>query len=537
MIESQICQISCVRITSHPIDSNNSLASRRFQLFVLTLLLGILLWKPAEIVGQVRFGVQWNPPEDSVEFDRQLSALQSLSITKLQLVPPVSKSQLRRLRSYEFQIYINPPLRFIIGNHALFDGSTLADTLGRFVKKYESYDHVTAIGLLDRSELYNAEFAQRFTAISEKLEPITEKNLFISSAFPELKHLHQNRLTKDSNNLQAKKNVNIQLVISDISDLHSRHQFFSYLYAPKNVSVFKQKQFRTILDSLKKKKDVSDLFISGGWLSERLNESSDIAVLIKRYQHDDQATFEVNESDDRNKASLNWSVFLLLIIFGSFAFHLHYSPTYRKSLYRYFRTHMFFVDDIAKRHIRGSMPGYVILLQHVLSTCIMLYLVFVSILDETGWQVILQYFPLLNSLYDTLPYIIIPSAVLALAIESAVILFIYLTNKSVRYINQVLLLYSWPLQIGIVVAALALILSLKTYPSYYLLILSVIFVINWLGSFLIAIFDLSFFTNERKTFFVSVNSGLFIIILGVLTYYYISYNVYDVVLLAVKLSG
>lgn len=513
----------------------------RYLLLSGLLLVGIFA-KTEHTYSQVRLGVQWNPPQDTTEFNRQLTILKTLGITKLQLVPPITRYQLQRLEALNspFQLFIHPPFSFVIGDDPQFTPSYLADTLSRFVRKFDPYSQISAIGLLDRSELYDDNFARIFFSVAERLVDLTDKKLFVISAFPPSKHPDSQKVVQIADSLH----IHIQLAVSYEEDIRNQDSLFSYIYFPKNVSVFEKRKFRGILDSLLKKEEIPDLFITGSWLSERLSQNSgvtdkgiDIAELIRRYQKDDHATFEINEPVQQDALSLDWPVFLLIIIFGSFAFHLSYSNVYRNCLFRYFRTHMFFVDDIAKRHIRTSIPGYVILVQHILSTCIILYLLFVSVFDEIGWQVILHYFPALNPLYNTLPFIIIPTAFLALAIESFIILLIYLTNKSVKHLNQVFLLYCWPLQIGIVIAAVALLLELTDFPPFYLLIMVFLFVVNWLGSFILSVVDISLFTKDRKTLFITINTGFFLVIISLLIYFVSTRNILDITWLALKLSG
>jgi len=516
-----------------------SINCRTKQALLLIILLGAVLTKPAQLCSQVRFGVQWNPPEDTAEFNRQLTVLHSLGISKLQLVPPLSQRQINSIENFDsqFQLSINPPLSFLIDNDSGITQAYLTDTLSRFVRKFQPHQQVTAIGLLDRSELYNDDFARKFLSVAKNLANLTDKKLFITTAFPLSEECGSNPLPKISDSIL----IDIQLVVSDATDINSEESFFSYLYVPENKSTFNQRQFRSILNSLLKKDKIPTLFLTGSWLSERLvpqDSKIDFAELIKRYQHDDKATFMINdEPQSRHSEPLDWTVFLLIIIFGSFAFHYSYSSIYRNCLFRYFRTHMFFVEDVFKRRIRTSITGYVILIQHILATCIMFYLLSVSVFNETGWQVILHHFPALTPLYDTLPLIIIPTALLALTVELFIILLIYLTNKSVKHLNQVFLLYCWPLQIGTVIAAIALILDLKDYPSYLLLILAVFFVINWIGSIIISIVDLSIFTKESKTLFITINGGFILFTLGFLVYIIATRNLLDIVWLAFKLSG
>src|SRR5699024_9379857 len=78
------------------------------------------------------------------------------------------------------------------------------------------------------------------------------------------------------------------------------------------------------------------------------------------------AVFTIPEEKLPPQSNTAVPILILLSVWGIIAFLYSSDPIYRRSLFRYFTGHKFFVKDVFDRHLRSPWPAIAINLQNAL---------------------------------------------------------------------------------------------------------------------------------------------------------------------------
>jgi len=112
-----------------------------------------------------------------------------------------------------------------------------------------------------------------------------------------------------------------------------------------------------------------------------------------------------------------------------------------------------------------------------------------TLFSEAGLENLFYHYPLLSSLPAN-HYSFFSIGVVFSALSKALsILWLHLFNRELRYINQVLTLYTWPLQINLLIVTFAVIGFNTGMSEFWMISLFVTFLIIWFMSFNIAAID------------------------------------------------
>jgi len=487
------------------------------------LLLFLFCWC-LTLSAQVKFGVTWNPPKDSTQLERQLLALKQMNITYLQLPPSLEREQLEIIERFDFNIFIKPAYKFLITNELIRRKNSIRDSLEGIIKTYGRYESVKAIGLIEASQTNRDKFGEHLMPLVKSWRQLSNKPLFISMVFG-----------------QEYAGVPIDFIqhelyhIPDSLSSGVKKSAKTLMYNPADVTGFDQQSFRNILEFAKKENTPDILFLSFSWLAERLSEGDKIVSIIENYSSDPEAKFAIDKKTAENNQN-SGLILLFIMLIGSTAIHYRYNSMYQRLLFRYFSTHSFFVNDVAEWRIRTSAPGLIIMIQNAIAGGILLQMLAEYVVPSAGWEVLIHYFYPLKYIYASLPVLSLCSSLGIFAIELLTVLWMYLTNQSVRHINQVVLLYGWPLQINILVCGAALTIYQANMWEGYVILLAGAYVLIWLIAYLAAIMDMSSFTKKKRGVFMILTLGIGILTLVGISYYLINTSSLQVLQLALGLK-
>ena len=479
--------------------------------------------------AQVRFGVSWDPPGDKQQVKQQLDALEQLHITHLELPSTLNKAQLELIEQYEFKIYIKPPFKYLTTSRLIRQKENIRDSLAAIIKFYDDYDSVDAIGLIETSQTNRERFKQEFLPLVEYWRQLTGKPLYTSVIFAESANILSDFVQYE---LYSVPDTLSSVALGNGTGMRTGQ---TLSYKPENITSFDQQTFRNILAFARYEKTPDILFLPFSWLAERLTEGDKIVRIIENYNKDPDAVFAVDEKDAISKQNSGLTLLFLLLI-GSVAIHYRYNGTYRRLLFRYFTTHAFFVNDVAEWRIRTGAPGFIIMIQHAIAGGIILQILAEYVISPAGWDVLIYYFPPLSYIYASLPVLSLYSSMGIFGVELLAVILIYIANQSVRHINQVLLLYGWPLQLNIILCGIALTVYQANNWQGYIILIAGAYVLIWLFAYLIAVMDLNSFTTERKGLFLSCTLGAGILSIAGIIYYIVQTGSLQIVQLALSLS-
>lgn len=455
---------------------------------------GIISYHP--VAAQVDFGVVWEPSGNESTLNNQLAALQELGFTHLYIPAENNPDQMALLDNYSFDIHIEPTYRYLLSQTVQQNRTSITDSLLNRVLFYSSYEQVSSIGLFGHSQTYDTLFTKTVIPIVDLLSRQTSKKLVTITTAASFKNKGDAFIT-DYYHLKLH-----QFSVGD--SLSLPENITGIIYEPASNRIYRPAAFRHLLQTLARTDTPSVLFITSEWLTLRLAEGQPISDIIAIFKTSEDATFAINNTDT-NTSGNHISTILLLILFGSLAFHYYNTPAYRKSLFRYFNTHAFFVNDIMAWRIRATLPGVILMIQHALAGGILMYVIFSNLLSITGWQALIHHYPVFYYIHSSLPFMALYGAAFIFAVELFFVLWLYLTNRSVKHLNQIILLYAWPMHLGIIISGLVVILVQYNFSATTLLITAGFYIFFWLIGTLVAVVDLSTGMRQKSNQYIIIN--------------------------------
>jgi hypothetical protein len=112
----------------------------------------------------------------------------------------------------------------------------------------------------------------------------------------------------------------------------------------------------------------------------------------------------------------------------------------------------------------------------------------------------------------------------ALLIQGIAILLLYLFTNHVNHIAQPLVLYSWPLQANLLTATILTPVIISGGKGPVLYSLTLLFLIIWIGGYLITAYDIANFIPTGKFFYLLASVGVLAILIISGIYYLYSHT-------------
>ncbi len=281
--------------------------------------------------------------------------------------------------------------------------------------------------------------------------------------------------------------------------------------------------------------DESITILPARWFFEQIEQRSDLRYLFRDFTDGNNITLPLPQQPEP-PPFMNWSVILLLLIWGSFALHFRYQPIYSQSMTRYFSNHSFFVSDVMENRLRNVLPGFILLIQHALLTGLFLFACVEVIVSSLGLEVIRHYFQPFMLLESTLLSLFLSAILVAVILQLISVIWIYVTNKKLTSFSQILNLYSWPLHLNLIVVTFLVVFNRVGFDEIWTLILGAVFILIWFFSFNIAAIDSSKFLEDGRTLFLSGTLGIHIIlVIGLFVYLFFTPSILEPILFAIEL--
>ncbi|MFO7846364.1 MAG: hypothetical protein R6V27_07375 [Balneolaceae bacterium] len=280
--------------------------------------------------------------------------------------------------------------------------------------------------------------------------------------------------------------------------------------------------------------DESITVIPAGWFYQQLEKDPDLRFLFTDFMNGESVELPLPEPS-RSEPVMNWSVILLMLIWGSFALHFRYQPIYSQSVTRYFSNHTFFVNDVRENRLRNIWPGIILLVQHMLLTGLFVFASVEVVVSTVGLDVIRHHFDPIITLNSTLPSLFVAGILVAFLLQAVSVAWIFAANKKLMAFSQILNLYSWPLHLNLIVVTFLVVFNRVGFDEVWILILSFLFILIWFFSFNIAAIDSSKFLDDGRTLFLTGTVGLHVLlVIGILVYVLYTPGVIEPILYAIS---
>lgn len=404
--------------------------------FVSLLLLGV---SQTELYGQTRLGVIWDTPNNPDSANVQLQQFHQLGITTLEIDTPPAPQVWSQIDSLGFEVYGNLGINFPLTHTFAHPDSSLITYIEKNVTNYLSKPSVKAIGLFNYGSIYEPAFWQAVASYANNIKQAKEIDLY-----------HKSRTTPPTDStIVAFTIVNVPVTPENFNSLSfSPTDTSNYLYyAPSDELKPFLRPFKNFVSAVNQSKN-NTIFIESGWLLMMIEKHPKFKNVLQSLSSESELVFPLPNETVPAPDHSALPMVLLLFIWGTVALHYNTSPLYRKSIFRYFTAHKFFVDDIFKRLIRSPVPAIIIILQNALLLSISTYAVFSALLTPLGQEAFFYHFPELSVVGSSPISIFIWTLLLALLFSLLCIVWLYFSHKQVKSITQIATIFAWPLQLN-----------------------------------------------------------------------------------------
>ena len=456
--------------------------------------------------------------DDFIPTSQQIEIADELGIRLFEISYP---STATRIQNPNARFLVDAGPRFMVPGLLDGDIGQLSNHLAGLIADFrrQTEDRVVAVSLFRYPfETYNG-FPSYASALIDSIETISEGPFFYHSALPNADVIPEgfNFLSKRVAPGTALPEISpmVHLVPSD-----DRYQTYQTL--------------NQVLEELHALNE-SVLVIPARWFFSQLNERPDLRYLVEDYLDGQAVTLPLPEQPDPNPF-MNWSVILLLVIWGSYALHLRYQPIYSQSMARYFSNHSFFVNDVMENRLRNVLPGTILLIQHALLTGLFVFACVEVVVSSHGLQVLNYYFQPIMFSESILLSLFVSSVLVTLLLQLVSVLWIYIFNKKLTSFSQVLNLYSWPLHLNLIVVTFLVVFNRVGFDEIWTLILGAVFLLIWFFSFNIAAIDSSKFLDNGRTLFLLATLGVhLVLIIGIIVFVFYSPAILEPILFSTEL--
>lgn len=449
--------------------------------------------------GQQEIGVVWSPPSNNQLALQQLDTFTELGASRLIISRTLDEELWKRIDSLEFQVHGTLPIRYPITSTFSVSDSSLIEDISYTTNHFLNQPLVQSIGLFSFGQERSTSFKQALQTIQRQIKSVFAGPLYYISrnTSPTVTDpLFDYKIVaikgSEANQIQQFSVSNVGGIIYEAND---------YLLAPVKHTLSIAQQ-----DSL-------PVFFKGEWLISATQKYPEFRKTLQHYSTTSELVFPLPVQKQASSPGHSFIVILLLSVLALFVLNYQYSPVYKKTISRYFLAHKFLVDDIMDRHIRSSVPAIIIIIQHIITTGIVMYCLVNVLFTSHGLDALQYHFPQLMIVPSYSISFFLWGCLLSFVVSLLSILWIRFSNKKVSHISQVILLYSWPLQLNIVITALIVTLMISGFsPTLMLLLCGLYFLIHF-GSFIITAIDTSNYLAANKTWFLVGTVALYTVLI------------------------
>lgn len=462
-------------------------------------------------------GVAWELPGDDARAVRQLQQFRELGITVLELRQTPSDRLWSEINRHNLTVYADLHILFPITHTFAGSDSALYRQSRKKIRAFAAQPSVKALNLFTYGAIHRDSFKE--------------------SAASFFKHFHALRSIRaiyTDNRTKHRLNAPFDFFRYDIRlspknipspSIPGSPDIDSYRYHPspelrERFVPFKQAIQQTAAYPRK------PFFMESSWLLSMVEKYPELATILPSLSSESDPVFPAPAESLPSPNPSPLPILTLLLVWAMLALHYNMSPLYRKSLFRYFTGHKFFLNDIFRQHIRSPFPSFVIIIQNALLISAALFITFTRFWSDTGLQSLQHHFPGLffftGGVYD----IFLAAFGITLIFSVISILWLYFSHKSLRSITQIMTLFAWPMQINIALGTLAIAMHVAGGSANDMIIalLTGLMLAVCLGSFIITSLDAAQSLSRKRLQYISSTAGLYLLVLGALALWLMKFN-------------
>lgn len=459
-----------------------------------TALIFVLLLSSSKVQAQTSLGVIIDGSEQTALNAREFEFFEELGVSHIEVVRPSNSQLLDVLRDYDFTIYVNLGYRFLTLDELTENKTQLIESYSSLLDELQVYTNIYSIGLLENSQMHNAEFEANFKEILGELQEQTNLTFYYT----------QNGLRFYFENTEQIIGQTFQDEDFELNDLHSFDNKYSELVSLAN--------FEQIL------------FVHSDWLFQAIEEYPPFRESLTIYHATGNWVFPNPQTDPKSQSiSFHWIIIVLLFLWVLLAAQVKYLPYTRPMILRYFFAHRFYVDDIIQYRERNAVAGLSLIFSHALFGGIVFYVLGNILLSQNGLQALYHHYPILSAFGDRYMSLFFTGSICVLGLELLALLWLHLPAKNLQSISQTINLYSGIFFINYLLITLAVTLFIQeTNYSNFLLTLCIIYFIIWYASFNITAINISKNMGGNRFIYLTLTIGLHTVISAVFLFLILS---------------
>lgn len=451
-------------------------------------------------VGQP-VGVIWSAPINQLEAQEQLKQLASLGVQYLQIddeLPPVVWQTILQL---DFKVYALLPVRFPVTPAFGLSDSTFKESINSLLKQYASHQSIKAVGFFAYGPVTSRNFQKAVSRFVASLEnKINLPRYYITSrpfsspidTLFDFKILH---VSPDGGNIKT----------SEFIDAY----FFTPMDGATQQSLW---QIKSTLKSIHKEKKVP-VFLGASQLLNLTKKFPEFKKTLTLYSTTADYPIPVNSAPFMKSNQSSFIIMLLLLAWVILSFTYYVSPVYRRSFYRYFTGHQFYLIDVFERHIRSNLPGASILIQQIIFSGVVFYCIGTRFLSPLGKEALIYHYPFISIFGESNLMFLLWGFLTAILFLALCICWLLIAAPQIKHFSQILNIYPWLLQLNIIVVTIMVTVYASGGSRLLLFIASLLFLLISLAPFIITSIDGINFLNKKNRIWVANSTFVLYIVL------------------------
>lgn len=459
--------------------------------------------------------------DDFLPGEQHLTLAQEMNITIFEVFDPL---QIRSFPEDRFNFFVSPgPDYAVPGILSQNINSIMVQIEQQYQRfEYEAAGRIAAAGILRYPYESHPGFVETVQSLADSVSTTIPVVLYFQSA-----GIIEHPPLPDGFNFVSKRVFPGPSCSADQSVVH---------FIPEG----NQRDSYTCLNQVMKQLqefDESILILPASWFFSQLDTTTELRYLFQDYTEGISVTLPLPAASQQ-QPYINWSIILLLLLWGSFAVHFRYQPMYSQSVIRYFTNHSFFVTDVYEHRLRNILPGLYLLIQHAFLTGLFVLACAEVLLSTQSFAVLGYHFPGLMLLGNNAFSLFTAGIIVAVLLQGISVLWIFFSNTELTSFSQILHLYSWPLHINLLVVTSLIVFIQVGLSLFLIVILAALFILIWFFSFNIAAIDSSRFlqTLSSKVIFLSLTVGVHIfLVLSILIYILFTPSILEPILFAIEI--
>ena len=478
--------------------------------------------------GQRAMGVDWEPPQNTRTALEQLESFDSTGVSIIEVSPPLPDTVWNAINRRGFRIYGKLDISYPVTQTFADPDSVLLESIRQNTNALLAQPSVEAIALFEYGPIHLERFQEAIMPYVRQIRNAGSQRLYYS-------------VTSDQASLIDSSEVDF--IMQDVRIQTESPGDLQIAYSPA-IGGYRYKPsptFENYLRPFKKFMDATDqngkpVFVKGEWLLSMFNKHPSFKEAFRSLATDSDPIFPIPDEQAPEKQQSPLPVILLIVVWASVGLHYNASPLYRKSLFRYFAAHSFFIDDIFQRYIRSAAPATLLVVQNALLIAASVYAATVTFLNPEGLEALFRHIPTAGLLGDSTTGLALLAFAISLALSLLSITWLYLSHKRMNSLTQMATIYAWPLHVNLLVSTVCITLYASGDDSIAIAIFGSLCLLVQIASFFVSAFDTARYVSSRATTFTLTTVGVHILLLGALTVWALSSDFFiDTLILSVTL--